>query len=224
MAAAYKALDSVQYDGMYFRRDIAYQYVDGGVHQGLEPWELTARRIQSCRALGHSKTNKGATYDQAGVSIDAGVLEQELDALQQTNAQALALLLLAGNKLVDLIKPLTRATRRAGCDGELGGFGALFDVKAAGYEDPIIVSATDGVGTKLRIAQLVGIHNTIGLLRWGVARSAQAQPPTRIAHQCRSGSRGHVRQRSDRARRRTALLPRLLCVRQAGHSCRCRRR
>jgi phosphoribosylaminoimidazole (AIR) synthetase len=74
-------------------------------------------------------------------------------------------LAIAGNTLVERIKPYTRATRRAGCDGELGGFGALFDMKAAGYEDPIIVSATDGVGTKLRIAQEMGRHSTIGA--WG---------------------------------------------------------
>src|SRR5882672_3844274 len=57
----------------------------------------------------------------------------------------------AGNALVAAIKPLVRATRRPGADAEIGGFGGLFDLKAAGYRDPVLVAATDGVGTKLRI-------------------------------------------------------------------------
>ncbi len=69
----------------------------------------------------------------------------------------------AGNKLVEAIKPLAKATRRAGADADLGGFGALFDLKSAGYHDPILVAATDGVGTKLRIAIETGRHATIGI-------------------------------------------------------------
>lgn len=57
----------------------------------------------------------------------------------------------SGNQLVKEIKPLARATFRKGCLGELGGFGGLFDLKAIGYEDPILVSGTDGVGTKLKV-------------------------------------------------------------------------
>jgi phosphoribosylformylglycinamidine cyclo-ligase len=82
---------------------------------------------------------KGATYQQAGVSIDAG------------------------NALVERIKPLAKATRRAGSVDDLGGFGALFDLKKAGYTDPLLVSSTDGVGTKLKIAQNVNKHGTIGI-------------------------------------------------------------
>jgi phosphoribosylformylglycinamidine cyclo-ligase len=70
----------------------------------------------------------GLTYAQAGVDIDAG------------------------NAMVDEIKPLVRATRRPGADAEIGGFGGLFDLKAAGFNDPILVAANDGVGTKLKIA------------------------------------------------------------------------
>ena len=58
----------------------------------------------------------------------------------------------AGNRMVELIKPLVRATARAGADAEIGGFGGLFDLKAAGFVDPILVAANDGVGTKVKIA------------------------------------------------------------------------
>src|SRR5690606_33972186 len=81
----------------------------------------------------------GATYKKAGVDIDAG------------------------EALVARIKPIAKATRRKGSMDSLGGFGAFFDVKAAGYKDPLLVSATDGVGTKLKIAQAVGKHDTIGI-------------------------------------------------------------
>ncbi|MCF2523383.1 phosphoribosylformylglycinamidine cyclo-ligase [Bradyrhizobium sp. G127] len=81
----------------------------------------------------------GLTYSSAGVDIDAG------------------------NRLVDLIKPLVRATARAGADAEIGGFGGLFDLKAAGFKDPILVAATDGVGTKVKIAIETGLHGGIGI-------------------------------------------------------------
>jgi phosphoribosylformylglycinamidine cyclo-ligase len=82
---------------------------------------------------------KGLTYRDAGVDIDAG------------------------NALVDAIKPLVRATRRPGADAEIGGFGGVFDLKATGYKDPVLVAATDGVGTKLKIAIQTGLHDTIGI-------------------------------------------------------------
>ena len=69
----------------------------------------------------------------------------------------------AGNALVEAIKPLAKATARAGADAGLGGFGALFDLKAAGFRDPILVSTTDGVGTKLKIAIETGLHDTVGI-------------------------------------------------------------
>ncbi|OZA08422.1 MAG: phosphoribosylformylglycinamidine cyclo-ligase [Rhodobacterales bacterium 17-64-5] len=81
----------------------------------------------------------GLTYADAGVDIDAG------------------------NALVDRIKPAAKATARPGVMGGLGGFGALFDLRAAGYQDPVLVAATDGVGTKLRIAIDTGIVDTIGV-------------------------------------------------------------
>src|SRR3954468_13480461 len=69
----------------------------------------------------------------------------------------------AGNRLVDLIKPLVRATARAGADAEIGGFGGLFDPRAAGFKDPVLVAATDGVGTKVKIAIETGLHSGIGI-------------------------------------------------------------
>ncbi|HEU0117769.1 MAG TPA: phosphoribosylformylglycinamidine cyclo-ligase, partial [Alphaproteobacteria bacterium] len=69
----------------------------------------------------------------------------------------------AGNALVEAIKPLAKATARTGADAGLGGFGALFDLKAAGFKDPILVSTTDGVGTKLKVAIDSGKHDTVGI-------------------------------------------------------------
>ncbi len=83
--------------------------------------------------------NNSLTYAGAGVDIDAG------------------------NRLVDLIKPMVRATARAGADAEIGGFGGLFDLKAAGFTDPILVAANDGVGTKVKLAIETGMHDTIGI-------------------------------------------------------------
>jgi phosphoribosylformylglycinamidine cyclo-ligase len=85
-------------------------------------------------------TNKnGLTYADAGVDIDAG------------------------NALVERIKPAAKRTQRPGTMSGLGGFGALFDLKGAGYSDPVLVAATDGVGTKLRIAIDTGNVDTIGI-------------------------------------------------------------
>ena len=69
----------------------------------------------------------------------------------------------AGNALVDAIKPLAKSTRRKGADATLGGFGGLFDLKACGYRDPVLVAANDGVGTKLKLAIDAGIHRGVGI-------------------------------------------------------------
>ena len=86
-----------------------------------------------------SDRRDGLTYAQAGVDIDAG------------------------NRMVELIKPLVRATARPGADAEIGGFGGLFDLKRAGFKDPVLVAGTDGVGTKVKIAIETGRHDTIGI-------------------------------------------------------------
>lgn len=82
---------------------------------------------------------KPYTYAQAGVSIDAG------------------------NALVKAIAPLARSTRRPGADADLGGFGGLFDLKAAGFTDPLLVAANDGVGTKLKLAIEHDHHDGVGI-------------------------------------------------------------
>lgn len=84
-------------------------------------------------------TQNGLTYADAGVDIDAG------------------------NLLVKRIKPFVKATARPGADAEIGGFGGLFDLKACGYNDPVLVAANDGVGTKLKIAIDAGIHEFVGI-------------------------------------------------------------
>ncbi|WP_435259439.1 phosphoribosylformylglycinamidine cyclo-ligase [Thioclava sp. FR2] len=86
-----------------------------------------------------AKGHNGLTYADAGVDIDAG------------------------NALVERIKPAAKRTSRTGVMGGLGGFGGLFDLKAAGFKDPVLVAATDGVGTKLRIAIDTGVVDTIGI-------------------------------------------------------------
>lgn len=82
---------------------------------------------------------KGLTYSAAGVDIDAG------------------------NKFVEMIRPAVRATKRRGADGEIGGFGGVFDLKAAGFTDPVLVAANDGVGTKVKIAIESNMHAAIGI-------------------------------------------------------------
>ncbi|MEC8774607.1 MAG: phosphoribosylformylglycinamidine cyclo-ligase, partial [Pseudomonadota bacterium] len=69
----------------------------------------------------------------------------------------------AGNALVQALKPLARSTARRGAVADLGGFGGLFDLRAAGFEDPLLVAATDGVGTKLKLAFATDIHDTVGI-------------------------------------------------------------
>lgn len=104
--------------------------------------KMVYRKDIAHRAFAAASANKeeqGLTYASAGVSIDAG------------------------NELVEQIKSVVKSTARVGSDSVIGGFGGLFDLKAAGFKDPILVSGTDGVGTKLKIAQSTGIHDTIGI-------------------------------------------------------------
>ena len=91
------------------------------------------------RSLTQGKSIIALGYKDAGVDIDEG------------------------ERLVDAIRPLARSTRRAGVVDEIGGFGALFDLKHAGFQDPILVATTDGVGTKLKVAIACGRHATVGI-------------------------------------------------------------
>ncbi|KAG8219646.1 phosphoribosylglycinamide synthetase [Butyriboletus roseoflavus] len=116
LSSVYTAIDKISFEGKVYRRDIAHRALKGA-----------------------NATLKGLTYEQAGVSVDAG------------------------NSLVNAIKPFVRATKRVGSDAEIGGFGGIFDLKAVGYKDPLLVSGTDGVGTKLRVAIETGIHDLAGI-------------------------------------------------------------
>ncbi|TXT08834.1 hypothetical protein VHUM_02962 [Vanrija humicola] len=119
--------------------DLAYQGVAAVEFKGK-----TIRRDIAYRALA-TETPAGPsapvalTYAAAGVDVDAG------------------------NALVEAIKPVVKATRRPGANGEIGGFGGAFDLKSAGFRDPVLVSGTDGVGTKLRVALNYGKHDTVGI-------------------------------------------------------------
>lgn len=95
--------------------------------------------MTGCEDAIATNDKSGLTYRDSGVDIDAG------------------------NALVEAIKPHARSTRRPGADGSLGGFGGFFDPRAAGFKDPLMVAATDGVGTKLKIALETGIHDTVGI-------------------------------------------------------------
>src|SRR5690606_3786979 len=105
---------------------------------GLLPngeWKSKRERIKRSAM----SANDSYTYAKAGVSIDAG------------------------NALVKAIGPLVKATRRPGADAEIGGFGGFFDPKAAGYADPLLVAANDGVGTKVKLAIDHDRHDAIGI-------------------------------------------------------------
>ena len=102
-------------------------------------WIKGAQMPFSLGTMQMTTGKNGLTYADAGVDIDAG------------------------NALVERIKPAAKRTQRSGTMSGLGGFGALFDLKGAGYNDPILVAATDGVGTKLRIAIDTGNVDTIGI-------------------------------------------------------------
>lgn len=123
--------------------ELAYKGVDAVEFEGK-----TFRRDIGHRALALSDQDKAAgkpelqesmTYASSGVSVSTG------------------------NDLVEAIKPLAKSTRRVGCDASLGGFGGVFDLKAAGFRDPVLVSGTDGVGTKLKVATDAGPHSHGGV-------------------------------------------------------------
>jgi formyltetrahydrofolate-dependent phosphoribosylglycinamide formyltransferase len=105
-------------------------------------WASIAHLLPASRLPTLSNTSSAVgrlTYAAAGVDIDAG------------------------DQLVENIKPFCKSTTRPGGCPELGGFGGLFDLKAAGYEDALLVSGTDGVGTKLKVAMIAGVHDTVGI-------------------------------------------------------------
>ena len=136
----------------------------------------------------------GLTYAQAGVDIDAG------------------------NALVERIKPAARTTDRPGTMGGLGGFGALFDLKAAGYDDPLLVTTTDGVGTKLKVAIETGLPSAMtagstGASRAGIcsrlSRVVASMPARRLRTAATSITSPFSRARASCARRASAVSRRV---------------
>lgn len=108
------------------------------MHQAYEGGD-TSRKARDIQTVSTTGSKTGLTYAGAGVDIDAG------------------------DALVRAIKPLAQSTARPGADTGLGGFGGAFDLKAAGFTDPVLVSGTDGVGTKLKLAIATGILDTVGI-------------------------------------------------------------
>ena len=121
------------------RRDMVDESVVIGEIARLLPKREWKSKRECAKAANMSTKSNGYTYEQAGVSIDAG------------------------NALVKAIGPLVKSTRRPGADGEIGGFGGFFDPRAAGYEDPLLVAANDGVGTKVKLAIDHDRHDQIGI-------------------------------------------------------------
>src|SRR5476651_1997684 len=105
----------------------------------LSAFAGSTRNRQNIKPIATEDAINTRSYRDAGVDIDAGTA------------------------LVEAIKPLAASTARSGTAAGLGGFGALFDLKAAGYRDPILVATTDGVGTKLMVAIAAGKHDTVGI-------------------------------------------------------------
>ncbi|XP_071955601.1 trifunctional purine biosynthetic protein adenosine-3-like isoform X2 [Antedon mediterranea] len=112
--------------------------------------------------------NGAETIEFDGAIFRKDIAKKGCDFLSRNNSDGLTysdcgVSIAAGNSLVDAIKPLAMGTSRQGCSAVLGGFGGVFDTKAAGYKDPLLISGTDGVGTKLKIAQSVGEHDSVGV-------------------------------------------------------------
>ncbi|KAL1488872.1 hypothetical protein ABEB36_014667 [Hypothenemus hampei] len=118
--------------------------------------QAAANATRACEIIKY----EGAQYrkDIAQKGIASAILQSGKLTYKQSGVD-----ISAGNDLVDHIKPAAKSTNRPGVLGALGGFGGLFDVKGACFKDPLLVSGTDGVGTKLKIAQAMGLHQTIGI-------------------------------------------------------------
>ena len=115
---AYKGVGEISFKHAHYRTDIAHR---------------------AFKDADKSTNGKSITYEDAGVSVDAG------------------------NRFVEQIKAKVKSTRRKGADASIGGFGGVFDLKACEFRDPLLVSATDGVGTKLKLAQALDKHDTVGI-------------------------------------------------------------
>ncbi|ESN95318.1 hypothetical protein HELRODRAFT_193551 [Helobdella robusta] len=138
-AKASKMADVVEFEGKQFRRDIGWRSMAGSDCHLFPHQHLSHRHHHQhgdCREI---VNRPSMTYASSGVNI------------------------IEGDLFVDSIKPITLSTKRSGCMSNIGSFGAMFDLAQLKYNDPILVSGTDGVGTKLKIAQAANKHDTIGI-------------------------------------------------------------
>ncbi|EJD03673.1 bifunctional purine ADE1 [Fomitiporia mediterranea MF3/22] len=123
--------------------DLAYKGIAKISFEGMQYRKDIAYRALQAESSASASANPskpdGLTYASAGVSVDTG------------------------NAFIEAIKPFVKATRRPGSDAIIGGFGGTFDLKPLGFKDPVLVSGTDGVGTKLRVAMDSGIHRFVGI-------------------------------------------------------------
>ncbi|GMH81149.1 hypothetical protein TrST_g11753 [Triparma strigata] len=128
--------------------------VDGG--------EVIIQKKVAVEPTDTAETLKAKVQTQEGIAFIEAIAKFSKTSISYADA---GVDIVAGANLVEMIKPACKRTRRAGCDADLGGFGSLFDLSAAGYagDDVVIVGATDGVGTKLRIAQGAKIHSGVGI-------------------------------------------------------------
>lgn len=127
-----------------------------------DPVPKTDRRIRSRpgAAAGPARTLRSAARKAATVADRENDINRQSQSLGYRDA---GVDIDAGAALVEAIKPAVRSTRRSGADGEVGGFAGAFDLKAAGFSDPVLLAATDGVGTKLKVAIAAGRHDTVGI-------------------------------------------------------------
>jgi len=132
-----------------------------GVFAGLAPGQSFGQCCISSTMSGRTRRlDDGAAGPPVRQCKDEGVNDAETE---RDSYAAAGVDIAAGAELIDRIRPAAATTARAGADAALGGFGAVFDLKAAGYRDPLLVASTDGVGTKLKIATALGRHREVGI-------------------------------------------------------------
>jgi hypothetical protein len=175
----YKTIDSIHFDGMHYRKDIGHRLareflsliMSGGKEEGRS-WELEMPHIHHfslfvtrfkhgdmtgflLMSLGHIRC---VSYIYRALKL----IESKKTRCASTTYADAGVDVHRGDRFVDMVRPLAKSTTRLGADVDLMGFAGLFDLRPLNYKDPILVCCTDGVGTKLKIAQLVGEHGSVG--------------------------------------------------------------